>query len=89
MFQESIAAEFLDKLVKWTKNIKIADPLEEGCRLGPVVSGGQVRKLVLINYYLFLHVTKQSIVTSQRSSLIFCGQSSYKTIVQVFRQALE
>ncbi|KAM7479942.1 hypothetical protein LguiA_028155 [Lonicera macranthoides] len=41
LVHESIAAEFLDKLVKWTKNIKIADPLEEGCRLGPVVSGGQ------------------------------------------------
>lgn len=37
--------EFLDRLVKWTKNIKISDPFEEGCRLGPVVSGGQVRDL--------------------------------------------
>lgn len=46
MFQEKIAAEFLDNLVKWTKNIKISDPLEEGCRFGPVVSSGQVRKLV-------------------------------------------
>lgn len=43
MSQESIAAEFVDKLVKWTKNIKISDPLEEGCRLGPVASAGQVR----------------------------------------------
>jgi betaine-aldehyde dehydrogenase len=41
MFQESIASEFLDRLVKWTKKIKISDPFEEGCRLGPVVSGGQ------------------------------------------------
>lgn len=40
--QEKIADEFLDKLVKWTKNIKISDPFEEGCRLGPVVSKGQV-----------------------------------------------
>lgn len=40
--QESIASEFLDRLVKWSKNIKISDPLEEGCRLGPVVSRGQV-----------------------------------------------
>ncbi|KAG4190987.1 hypothetical protein ERO13_A07G063000v2 [Gossypium hirsutum] len=38
---ENIAREFLDRLVKWTKNIKISDPFEEGCRLGPVVSGGQ------------------------------------------------
>ncbi|KAK7828784.1 betaine aldehyde dehydrogenase 1 [Quercus suber] len=43
---ESIAAEFLDRLVKWTKNIKISDPLEEGCRLGPVVSGGQYEKVL-------------------------------------------
>lgn len=43
MLQESIAAEFLERMVKWIKNIKISDPLEEGCRLGPVVSGGQVR----------------------------------------------
>ncbi|KAF8399345.1 hypothetical protein HHK36_015210 [Tetracentron sinense] len=43
---ESIAAEFLEKLVGWTKNIKISDPLEEGCRLGPVVSGGQYEKIM-------------------------------------------
>ncbi|GAU38364.1 hypothetical protein TSUD_209430 [Trifolium subterraneum] len=33
---ESIATEFLNRMVKWIKNIKISDPLEEGCRLGPV-----------------------------------------------------
>lgn len=44
MLQESTAKEFLEKVVKWAKNIKISDPLEEGCRLGPVVSGGQVEK---------------------------------------------
>ncbi|WVZ12869.1 hypothetical protein V8G54_017399 [Vigna mungo] len=38
---ESIATEFLNRIVKWIKNIKISDPLEEGCRLGPVVSEGQ------------------------------------------------
>ncbi|KAL7607246.1 hypothetical protein Lser_V15G17183 [Lactuca serriola] len=43
---ESIAKEFLEKLVKWAKNIKISDPLEEGCRLGPVVSGGQYEKIL-------------------------------------------
>ncbi|MBA0790184.1 hypothetical protein Gohar_014849, partial [Gossypium harknessii] len=42
---ENIAREFLDRLVKWTKNIKISDPFEEGCRLGPVVSGGQYEKV--------------------------------------------
>ncbi|CAI9754617.1 unnamed protein product [Fraxinus pennsylvanica] len=46
LVHESIASEFLDKLVNWCKNIKISDPLEEGCRLGPVVSGGQYEKVM-------------------------------------------
>ncbi|XP_042499349.1 betaine aldehyde dehydrogenase 1, chloroplastic-like [Macadamia integrifolia] len=45
LVHESIAAAFLEKLVKWTRNIKISDPLEEGCRLGPVVSEGQYEKI--------------------------------------------
>lgn len=36
--QESIADGFIEKLVSWAKNIKVSDPLEEGCRLGPVAS---------------------------------------------------
>ncbi|OVA14342.1 Aldehyde dehydrogenase domain [Macleaya cordata] len=43
---ESIAAQFLQKLIIWVKNIKVSDPLEEGCRLGPVVSGGQYEKIM-------------------------------------------
>ncbi|KAF8037127.1 hypothetical protein BT93_B0140 [Corymbia citriodora subsp. variegata] len=43
---ESIAAQFHEKLVQWSRNIKISDPLEEGCRLGPVVSGGQYEKIL-------------------------------------------
>ncbi|MED6170609.1 Aminoaldehyde dehydrogenase 2, peroxisomal [Stylosanthes scabra] len=43
---ESIATKFLDTLVKWAKNIKISDPFEEGCRLGPVVSEGQYEKIL-------------------------------------------
>ncbi|KAJ7945920.1 Betaine aldehyde dehydrogenase [Quillaja saponaria] len=46
ILHESIAAEFLSKLVNWTKNIKISDPFEEGCRLGPVVSEGQYEKIL-------------------------------------------
>ncbi|KAI4336087.1 hypothetical protein L6164_014659 [Bauhinia variegata] len=46
ILHESIAAEFLSKMVKWIKNIKISDPLEEGCRLGPVVSEGQYEKIL-------------------------------------------
>nr|GEY91583.1 betaine aldehyde dehydrogenase [Tanacetum cinerariifolium] len=30
--KESIAKDFLDKLMKWAKNIKISDPLEEDAR---------------------------------------------------------
>ncbi|KAI9087557.1 hypothetical protein K1719_030427 [Acacia pycnantha] len=43
---ESIATEFLNRMVKWIENIKISDPLEEGCRLGPVVSEGQYEKIM-------------------------------------------
>ncbi|KAH7866036.1 hypothetical protein Vadar_014599 [Vaccinium darrowii] len=46
LVHESIATEFLDRLVKWCKNIKILDPMEEGCRLGPVVSAGQHEKVM-------------------------------------------
>ncbi|KAK2388698.1 betaine aldehyde dehydrogenase 1, chloroplastic [Trifolium repens] len=43
---ESIAKEFVSKLVKWAENIKISDPLEEGCRLGPIVSEAQYKKVL-------------------------------------------
>ncbi|KAH9290655.1 hypothetical protein KI387_034772, partial [Taxus chinensis] len=46
LVQESIAKEFIDKLVTWTKSIKICDPLEKDCRLGPVVSEGQYKKIL-------------------------------------------
>ncbi|KAI3454559.1 hypothetical protein Pfo_011222 [Paulownia fortunei] len=46
LVHESIAEAFLDKLVKWCENIKISDPLEEGCRLGPIVSSGQYEKVM-------------------------------------------
>lgn len=40
--QTKIAKEFKERMVAWSKNIKVSDPLEDGCRLGPVVSEGQV-----------------------------------------------
>ncbi|CAB4280857.1 unnamed protein product [Prunus armeniaca] len=43
---ERIAAEFMDRLSKWCKNIKVSDPMDEGCRLGPVVSRGQYEKIL-------------------------------------------
>ncbi|XP_027124845.1 aminoaldehyde dehydrogenase 2, peroxisomal [Coffea arabica] len=46
IIHENIAREFLDKLVAWCRNIKISDPLEDGCRLGPVVSSGQYEKVM-------------------------------------------
>ncbi|KAK1273408.1 hypothetical protein QJS04_geneDACA015192 [Acorus gramineus] len=45
LIHESISVEFLDKLVAWIKGMKVSDPLEEGCRLGPVVSEGQYDKI--------------------------------------------
>ncbi|XP_051133050.1 aminoaldehyde dehydrogenase 2, peroxisomal-like [Andrographis paniculata] len=46
ILHESIAAAFLKKLVKWCENIKISDPFEEGCRLGPVISKEQHEKVM-------------------------------------------
>lgn len=46
LVHESIATEFLERLVSWSKNIKVSDPFEEGCRLGPVVSEGQYVKVM-------------------------------------------
>nr|CAD1825266.1 unnamed protein product [Ananas comosus var. bracteatus] len=45
LIHEKIAKQFLERLVAWAKNIKVSDPLEEGCRLGPVVSEGQYEKI--------------------------------------------
>ncbi|KAK9119593.1 hypothetical protein Scep_017686 [Stephania cephalantha] len=45
LVHENIADEFQQKLINWAKNIKISDPLEEGCRLGPIVSAGQYEKV--------------------------------------------
>jgi len=45
LLHEKIAKQFLDRLVAWAKNIKVSDPLEEGCRLGSVVSEEQYEKI--------------------------------------------
>ncbi|KAG6542963.1 hypothetical protein Mapa_015655 [Marchantia paleacea] len=42
LLQEGIASEFLRKLATWASSIKISDPLEKDCRLGPLVSDSQV-----------------------------------------------
>ncbi|CAN4100468.1 unnamed protein product [Withania somnifera] len=41
LVKESVAPAFLDRLPLWTKKIKISDPLEEDCKLGPIASSGQ------------------------------------------------
>jgi len=46
----------LDRLVAWAKNIKVSDPLEEGCRLGSVVSEEQV---MLMKYITIVDVLLQ------------------------------
>lgn len=54
LYQESIALKFLERLAEWCKNIKISDPLEEGCRLGPVVSQGQVHIYAFLFLFSFI-----------------------------------
>ena len=44
-------------MVAWAKNIKVSDPLEEGCRLGPVVSKGQVRRVNFVEIQTSYHLT--------------------------------
>lgn len=46
LVHENIAAKFVEKLIQWSKSIKISDPLEEGCRLGAIVSEGQYEKIL-------------------------------------------
>ncbi|KAJ9683562.1 hypothetical protein PVL29_019226 [Vitis rotundifolia] len=46
LVHENIAAKFVEKLIEWSKSIKISDPLEEGCRLGAIVSEGQYEKIL-------------------------------------------
>ncbi|KAJ4747625.1 Aldehyde dehydrogenase [Rhynchospora pubera] len=45
ILHQNIAKEFIERMVIWAQNIKVSDPLEEGCRLGPVVSEGQYEKI--------------------------------------------
>ncbi|KAL1357191.1 hypothetical protein HN51_009156 [Arachis hypogaea] len=43
---ENIATKFLNRLVEWAKNIKVSDPLEDGCKLGAIVSEAQYQKVL-------------------------------------------
>jgi hypothetical protein len=42
---KEIAKQFLDGLVGWAKNMNVSDPVEDGCRLGSVVSEEQCEKI--------------------------------------------
>lgn len=46
LIQEGIAEEFLANLKTWCETIKITNPLEKDCRLGPLVSEGQYKKVL-------------------------------------------
>lgn len=46
LLHEGIADEFLRKIGTWASSIKVGDPLEDGCRLGPLVSAGQYKKVL-------------------------------------------
>ncbi|CAI5516359.1 unnamed protein product, partial [Closterium sp. Naga37s-1] len=45
LLHERIAPAFLARLVQWAQAIRISDPLEPGCRLGPLVSEAQYHKV--------------------------------------------
>jgi betaine-aldehyde dehydrogenase len=45
LLQEGIADEFLKKITTWASSIKVSDPLEKDCRLGPLVSESQYKKV--------------------------------------------
>ncbi|KAG0562283.1 hypothetical protein KC19_9G133600 [Ceratodon purpureus] len=45
LLQESIADEFLKKIASWASSIKVSDPQEKDCRLGPLVNENQYKKV--------------------------------------------
>lgn len=46
LLQRGIAEKFIQRMVEWSKAIKISNPLEKGCRLGPVVNENQYKKIL-------------------------------------------
>eukprot|EP00850_Spirogloea_muscicola_P000216 SM000001S04618 [mRNA] locus=s1:1268464:1272611:- [translate_table: standard] len=46
ILQEGIAEDFKRKFATWASSLKISDPLEPGCRLGPIVSEVQYKKVI-------------------------------------------
>ena len=46
LLHRDIASDFLQKLRDRAESIQVGDPLEKGCRLGPLVSEGQHQKVL-------------------------------------------
>lgn len=46
LVQEGIADKFYKQLKQRAESIKISDPMEEDCRLGPVISAMQYKKVM-------------------------------------------
>ena len=46
LIHEAIAPAFLEKLAARAESIKLSNPLEEHCRLGPLISEGQHQKVL-------------------------------------------
>ena len=46
LVQEGIADKFYKQLKQRAESIKISDPMEEDCRLGPVISAMQYEKVM-------------------------------------------
>ncbi|KAL3748916.1 hypothetical protein ACJRO7_010063 [Eucalyptus globulus] len=72
---ESIAAQFIQKLVQWSKNIKISDPLEEGCRLGPIKSVTYLDVEMIISFSLLQYEKILKFISTAKSegATILCG----------------
>jgi hypothetical protein len=45
LLHKEFAKQFWDRLVGWAKNMKVSNPVEDGCRLGSVVSEEQYEKI--------------------------------------------
>ncbi|KAM3307827.1 hypothetical protein P3S67_009571 [Capsicum chacoense] len=79
IIQESIASAFLDRLILWTKNIKISDPLEEDCKLGPIISSAQYEKVMK-----FISNAK-----NEGATILYGGERPQPTIITDVNTSME
>lgn len=64
LVQEKIAEKFYARLKQRAESINIGDPLDEDCRLGPVVAKSQLDKITA-----FIEVTSSSAILVCHSHL--------------------